>query len=86
MNLKATPHKRVRGIIGLGSNTLTEKLAPVLLSNKIPQISTREDQYEFNDKVPFDNSKISYCSMNLNAQQIFIGLILSIYLDIIFTF
>lgn len=47
---EATPHKRVRGIIGLGSNTLTEKLAPVLLSNKIPQISTREDQYEFNDK------------------------------------
>nr|XP_022343862.1 uncharacterized protein LOC111136960 isoform X1 [Crassostrea virginica]XP_022343863.1 uncharacterized protein LOC111136960 isoform X1 [Crassostrea virginica]XP_022343864.1 uncharacterized protein LOC111136960 isoform X1 [Crassostrea virginica] len=47
---EALPHKRVRGIIGLGSNTLTEKLAPVLLSNKIPQISSREDQYEFNDK------------------------------------
>ena len=52
-SLQAFPHKRVRGIIGLGSNTLTEKLAPVLLSNKIPQISSREDQYEFNDKVYF---------------------------------
>ncbi|XP_062598615.1 uncharacterized protein LOC134260046, partial [Saccostrea cucullata] len=47
---ESTPHKRVRGIIGLGTNALTEGLAPVLAANKIPQIATREDEYGFRDK------------------------------------
>ncbi|KAK3576183.1 hypothetical protein CHS0354_001202 [Potamilus streckersoni] len=47
---KKFPHEKVRGIIGFGVNLLTEKMGPLLYHDQMPQLSTKEDRYEFGDK------------------------------------
>ena len=59
-NLQANPLERVRGIIGFGSNALTEKMAPALYAQKMPSIGTREDEYGFGDKVRAETRNILY--------------------------
>ncbi|XP_062590947.1 uncharacterized protein LOC134252475 [Saccostrea cucullata] len=64
---ESTPHKRVRGIIGLGTNALTEGLAPVLAANKIPQIATREDEYGFRDKLTVEVVIVNFDSVDCRS-------------------
>ncbi|KAK3592578.1 hypothetical protein CHS0354_018845 [Potamilus streckersoni] len=46
---KLYPHMKIRGIIGFGSNFLTEKMIPFLSDDEMNQLATKDDQYDFKE-------------------------------------
>ena len=49
--LQADPSQKVRGIIGFGDNRISQAMQPQLTNEELPQLATKEDFYEFGNKV-----------------------------------
>ncbi|VDI00412.1 Hypothetical predicted protein [Mytilus galloprovincialis] len=47
---KKSPHERVRGIVGFGSNTVTKGVSSLLNLYQMPNIATNEDEFSFSEK------------------------------------
>ena len=51
--LQADPSQKVRGIIGFGDNRISQAMQPQLTNEELPQLATKEDFYEFGNKVVY---------------------------------
>ncbi|KAL3862181.1 hypothetical protein ACJMK2_008168, partial [Sinanodonta woodiana] len=67
------PHMKIRGILGFGSNYITDKLAPLLRGDQMPQLAMKEDQHDFENLVTFPYFSRICWEMGSYAQSVLLG-------------